>query len=93
MASFVKLYELNHLKKTHILLSNYHIFMESNTRNNFSYPASPAAVGIRSAALRSISLSCRTGNRPQSAPACSFLRYGAVYSLLETVSGLTDFYN
>jgi len=26
-----------------------------------------------------------TGNRPQSAPACSFLRYGAVCPLLETV--------
>jgi hypothetical protein len=45
---------------------------------NFSYPASPVAVGIRSAALRSISLSYRTGNRPQSAPACSFLRYAQV---------------
>jgi hypothetical protein len=27
-----------------------------------------------------------TGNRPQSAPACSFLRYAPVLSLLETVS-------
>ena len=42
--------------------------------HNISYPASPVAVGIRSSALRSISLSYRTGNRPQSAPACSFLR-------------------
>jgi hypothetical protein len=32
-----------------------------------------------------------TGNRPQSAPACSFLRYAAVYSLLETISVLKDF--
>jgi hypothetical protein len=32
-----------------------------------------------------------TGNRPQSAPACSFLRYVAVYSLLETVFGFDRF--
>ena len=43
---------------------------------NFSYPSNAAFGGVRSAALRSISLSYRTGNRPQSAPACSFLRYG-----------------
>jgi len=42
--------------------------------HNISYPSSPAVSGFRSAALRSISLSCRTGNRPQSVPACSFLR-------------------
>ena len=50
---------------------------------NISYPSSPAAVGVRAAALRSISLSCRTGNRPQSAPACSFLRYRSVYRSLK----------
>ena len=32
-----------------------------------------------------------TGNRPQSAPACSFLRYASVLSLLETILVLTDF--
>jgi hypothetical protein len=33
---------------------------------NISYPSSAAAVGVWSAALRSISMSCRSGNRPQS---------------------------
>jgi hypothetical protein len=58
---------------------------------NISYPANAAFGGVLSAALRLISLSCRTGNRPQSASACSFLRYAPVLSLLETVLVLTDF--
>ena len=51
------------------------MFQVTETRTaNISYPANAAFGGVRSAALRSISLSCRTGNRPQSASACSFLR-------------------
>jgi hypothetical protein len=49
--------------------------------HNISYPASAVAVVFGGAALRSISLSCRTGNRPQPAPACSFLRYGALIQI------------
>jgi hypothetical protein len=58
--------------------------------HNFSYPSSAATVGIQSAALRSISLSCRTGNRPQSAPACSFLRYRQYWVQLDRLSGFSQ---
>ena len=51
------------------------IELNRKTAVNFSYPSSAAAVvfgGHLSARLASGEM---TGNRPQSAPACSFLRY------------------
>ena len=49
-----------------------------NRTGNFSYPSSAAAVvfGGHLSAQAAFGL---TGNRPQSAPACSFLRYSQAY--------------
>ena len=43
-----------------------------NTTHNFSYPSSAAAV-VFNVYLSALGLFGLTGNRPQSAPACSFL--------------------
>jgi hypothetical protein len=63
------------------------------TAQQHQLPGKLGVGGFRSAALRSISLSCRTGNRPQSAPACSFLRYRQYSVVTWNIFGSGQFFS
>ena len=69
------------------------IMVDRTPAYNISYPSSAAAVVFCGHLSAQAAFSALTGNRPQSAPACSFLRYRPYWSPLDNgIGSLTKHY-